>query len=134
MLFRSASCCTRRSSSSKSFAIVAVVCRFCFGASAMAPPPFRCPNETKRPKKFFWSLREFWAREHRRALGSCHSTLRLVEKFSRFALNGSITFILLLIALFCFLLLVIGLLCSFVLSLLRCFAYCLCNKSIKNIK
>ena len=88
----------------------------------MAPPPFRCPNETKRPKKIFWSLREFWARQHRRALGSCHSTLRLVEKFSRFALNGSITFILLLIALFCFLLLVIGLLCSFALSLLRCFA------------
>ena len=49
----------------------------------LAPPPFRCPNETKRPKKIFWSLREFWAREHRRALGSCHSTLRLVEKFSR---------------------------------------------------
>jgi len=48
--------------------------------------------------------------------------LRLVEKFSRFALNGSITFILLLIALFCFLLLVIGLLCSFALCLLRCFA------------
>ena len=35
-----ASCCTRRSSSSKSFAIVAVVCRFCFGVSATGSTSF----------------------------------------------------------------------------------------------
>lgn len=38
------------------------------------------PNETKRLKKIFSELRTFWARQHRKALGSCHSTLRLVEK------------------------------------------------------
>ena len=80
-----ASCCTRRSSSSKSFAIVAVVCRFCFGASAMTSPPFRCSNETKRPEKNFLKLREFWARKHRRALATVTVPSRLVEKFRAFA-------------------------------------------------